>query len=84
MAKSGGKEIHQVGHQNLAYGETDVIIHSGILYLCTQVGFYKVYLETDLATNHLFWKNLIPVPEKCHSNLTIFNGHTGFHCYTSQ
>ena len=58
-----------------AYGETDVIIHNGIIYLCTQVGFYRVHFETNLATNHLLWKTLTCVPEKCHSNLTIINGH---------
>ena len=65
------------GPPETAYGETDVLIHNGILYLCTYVGFYKVYLETSLATNliQLSWKKLCCVPEKRHSNLTLFNDH---------
>ena len=59
-----------------AYGETDVLIHSGILYLCTHVCFYKVYLETSLAMNQLSWKKLRCVPDqRRHSNLTLLNGH---------
>ena len=58
------------------YGETDIIIHNGILYLCTHVGFYKVYLETrSLARNQLSWKELSCIPKRSHSNLTLFNGH---------
>ena len=58
-----------------AYGETDTIILDGNLYLCTRVGFYKVYLETSLTTNRFLWKNLTCVPDECYSNLTILNGH---------
>jgi hypothetical protein len=57
-----------------AYGETSVIIHNGILYLCTQVGFYKINLETSLAINQLSWKKMTFSLES-HSNLTLFNGH---------
>ena len=58
-----------------AFDETDIIFHDGNIYLCTQVGFYKAYLETSLATNHLLWEDLACVPVKYHSNLTIFNGY---------
>ena len=60
-----------------AYGKTDVLIHNRILYLCTHVGFYKIYLETSFATNQLSWKKLCCVPrhERRHSNLTLFNGY---------
>ena len=63
------------GPPETAYGETDVLIHNGILYLCTHACFYKVYLETSLAMNQLSWKKLCSVPERRHSNLTSFNGH---------
>jgi hypothetical protein len=59
-----------------AYGETDIIIHNGILYLCTHVGFYMVYLETSLATNQFSWKKLTFAPlSRHHSNFTLFDGH---------
>ena len=63
------------GPPETAYGETDILIHNGILYLCTFVGFYKVYLETSLATNQLSWKKLSCAPVRSHSNLTLFNDH---------
>ena len=49
------------GPPESAYGETDVIIHNGNLYLCTQVGFYKIYLESSSITNRLaVWKKIDP------------------------
>ena len=64
-----------------SYGETDIIIHNGIVYISTQMGFYKIYLyktylEASLATNLLdtVWKKVTRIPD-FHSNLTGFNGH---------
>ena len=64
-----------------AYGGTNIIIHNGIVYISTQMGFYEIYLEAMatmmLATNHLdtVWKKATHIPD-FHSNLTGFNGHT--------
>ena len=60
-----------------AYGGTTIIIHNGIVYISTQMGFYEIYLEVMmLATNHLdtVWKKVTRIPA-FHSNLTGFNGH---------
>ena len=58
-----------------AYSETDIVIHNGTVYLSTQMGFYEIFLDACLATNHLVWKDSTYIPEACHSNLTVLNGH---------
>ena len=57
------------------FGETDIVIRNGTIYLNTQVGIYKIFLEDSLATNHLVWENMAYTPEVPLSNLTVFNDH---------
>ena len=39
------------------------------------MGFYEIFLDASLATNHLVWKDSTYIPDEYHSNLTVLNGH---------
>ena len=71
------KRIDMLGSvPSYAYGEADVIMYDGTIYLSTRVGFYEIsFSEASLATSHVTCKSLACVPEEYRANLTVFNGH---------